>query len=135
MKEFRIFHGELRARTKDGKVTGIEGHAAVFNKLSVDLGGFRERVMPRAFADDLKSGPDVRALFNHDPNIILGRTKAKTLRLKEDSQGLHFDCDVPDTQAARDVMTSIARGDIDQCSFGFTVTNQKWSDEQDPDSS
>jgi HK97 family phage prohead protease len=129
-REIRIFKGsELRAK-KDGK--GIDGHAAVFNELSQDLGGFRERVMPGAFADDLAAKPDVRALFNHDPNIIFGRTISGTLRLAEDHAGLAFDCDMPDTQQARDVQTSIARGDITQCSFGFFVVSQKWSEEPDP---
>jgi HK97 family phage prohead protease len=132
-REIRIFKGsELRAK-KDG--AGIEGHAAVFNQLSQDLGGFRERVMPGAFADDLAGKPDVRALFNHDPNIILGRTTSGTLRLSEDKDGLHFDCDMPDTQQSRDIQTSIARGDISQCSFGFRVNSQKWSEEPDPEDS
>jgi hypothetical protein len=129
-REIRIFKGsDLRA--KKG-ANGIEGHAAVFNELSQDLGGFRERVMPGAFSDDLKNKPDVRALFNHDPNIIFGRTTSGTLRLSEDDEGLKFDCDMPDTQQARDVQTSIARGDISQCSFGFFVESQKWSEEPDP---
>jgi HK97 family phage prohead protease len=88
--------------------------------------------MPGAFADDLAAKPDVRALFNHDPNIIFGRTISGTLRLAEDHAGLKFDCDMPDTQQARDVQTSIARGDISQCSFGFFVVSQKWSEEPDP---
>ena len=129
-REIRIFKGsELRAK-KDAK--GIEGHAAVFNELSQDLGGFRERVMPGAFADDLKTKPDVRCLFNHDPNILLGRTTNGTLRVSEDQDGCYFDCDMPDTQQARDIQTLIARGDISQCSFGFFVDEQKWSEEADP---
>ena len=130
-REFRVFkHAEIRAK-KGGK-PGIEGHAAVFNQLSEDLGWYREKIMPGAFSDHLKTDPDVRALFNHDPSIILGRTKSGTLRVKEDKQGLAFDCDMPDTQAARDLMTSIDRGDVDQCSFGFRVRSQKWSEEPDP---
>src|SRR5665213_2015373 len=105
----------------------------MFNKLSLPLAGFRERIMPGTFDNVLKSGADVRALFNHDPNLILGRTKSKTLRLATDSQGLHFDCDMPDTQAARDLMTSMERGDVDGCSFGFVATKQKWNEEPDPD--
>jgi uncharacterized protein len=130
-REFRIFkHAELRA--KKGDKPGLEGHAAVFNQLSEDLGWYREKIMPGAFSDHLKTDPDIRALFNHDPSIILGRTKSGTLRVKEDQQGLAFDCDVPDTQSARDLMTSIDRGDVDQCSFGFRVVKQKWSEEPDP---
>ncbi|HEY0701259.1 MAG TPA: HK97 family phage prohead protease [Candidatus Acidoferrales bacterium] len=130
-REFRIFkHAELRA--KKGDKPGLEGHAAVFNQLSEDLGYYREKIMPGAFSDHLKTDPDIRALFNHDPSIVLGRTKSGTLRVNEDKLGLAFDCDMPDTQSARDLMTSIDRGDVDQCSFGFRVVKQKWSEEPDP---
>jgi Escherichia/Staphylococcus phage prohead protease len=132
-REFRIVpHAEIRVSRK-GKKTGIEGYAAVFNQLSEDLGFFREMVMPGAFKDNLATNPDVRALFNHDSNLVLGRTRAKTLTLEEDSKGLHFDCTLPDTQAARDLLTSIERGDVDQCSFGFMVRKQKWSEEKNGD--
>jgi HK97 family phage prohead protease len=130
-REYRIQKNAIRA--KKGEKPGIEGHAAVFNQLSVDLGWFRERIMPGAFTANLKASPDVRCLFNHDPNLILGRTTAGTLRLKEDDKGLFYDCDTPDTQTARDLQTSIERGDVDQCSFGFMVRKQKWSEEPDPD--
>ncbi|HEX4381248.1 MAG TPA: HK97 family phage prohead protease [Candidatus Acidoferrum sp.] len=133
-REFRIFQkSELRTKKKDQGPSMIEGHAAVFNSLSEDLGGWRERIMPGAFSEDLASKPDVRALFNHDPNIVLGRTTSKTLRLSEDTEGLYFEADPPDTQVARDVVTSIDRGDISQCSFGFYVKRQKWAEEPDPD--
>lgn len=129
-REFRVNpKAQIRAKGK----TGIEGYAAVFNQLSVDLGWFREIIMPGAFAACLAGPPppDVRALFNHNPSAILGRTVAQTLRLTEDGIGLHFDNDLPDTQVARDLLTSIERGDISQCSFGFMVRKQKWSEEED----
>jgi len=107
---------------------GISGFAAVYNQLSEDLGGFRERILPGAFSRCLESGPDVRCLFNHNPELLLGRTKSGTLRLSEESAGLYFDCDLPDTQAGRDVRASIKRGDIDQCSFSFSVIGQNWSE-------
>jgi HK97 family phage prohead protease len=129
-RELRIYKGsEIRAKKTENQ---IEGHAAIFNDLSQDLGGFYERVMPGAFSDDLKTNPDVRALFNHDPNIVLGRTTSRTLRLSEDAKGLAYVVDMPDTQHARDLTTSIERGDISHCSFGFYVTSQKWSQEPDP---
>jgi HK97 family phage prohead protease len=127
---FPTVRARIATRAKEGK-PGIEGYAAVFNKLSEDLGYFREKIMPGAFADCLKTDPDVRALINHNADLVLGRTKAGTLRLTEDDNGLHFDCDTPDTQAARDLLTSIKRGDVDQCSFGFFVRKQKWSEEED----
>src|SRR5262252_1573599 len=130
-REYRnLAQAELRAKS-GGK--GIEGYAAVFNQPSEDLGGFTEKIMPGAFSDCLSKDPDVRALLNHDPSLVLGRTTAKTLRLDEDDKGLHFDCDLPDTQPARDLMTSIGRGDISQCSFGFTVNKQKFSEEKQDD--
>lgn len=107
---------------------GITGYAAIFNQLSDDLGGFRERILPGAFSRCLGSNPDVRCLFNHDRNIVLGRTKSRTLRLDEDATGLRFDVDIPDTSAARDLRESVQRGDIDQCSFGFSVVGQNWLD-------
>lgn len=130
-REYRIYKGaQLRAK-KDAK--GIEGHAAVFNQLSQDLGGFRERIMPGAFSADLANGPDIRCLFNHDANIIFGRTRSKTLRVAEDPIGLFFECDMPDTEDARSVQVSIDRGDIGECSFGFYSVKTKWSEEPDPD--
>lgn len=118
-KEYRHFTAtELRARS--GDKPGITGHAAVFNQLSEDLGGYREKIQPGAFTDTIKDG-DVRALWNHDPNFILARTKSGTLRLAEDNTGLKIDADLPDTTFARDLLKSIDRGDVDQMSFGFMV--------------
>lgn len=127
-EERRIVVGELRAIAGgDGIPTKIAGHAAKFDSLSEDLGGFRERIAPGAFAKTIQSA-DIRALWNHDANIVLGRNKAGTLRLSEDSAGLYYECDAPDTQLVRDmVMSPIARGDVNQCSFGFVTRNDKWA--------
>lgn len=113
---------ELRV-SDDGKK--IVGHAAVFNSLSVPMFGFREQIKPGAFKKTIEK-EDVRALQNHDPNFVLGRNKAGTLKLKEDSRGLHTEIDPPDTQFARDLMTSIKRGDVSQMSFGFRTVTDKW---------
>jgi len=90
-------------------------------------------IQPGAFAAALTRS-DVRALFNHDPNLILGRTTSGTLRVFEDEHGLVYEIDPPDTQAARDLQESLRRGDVSQSSFGFTVRADKWlpaSDERE----
>lgn len=120
---------EFRIETRDDGVRHLIGHAAVFNSLSEDLGGFREQIAPGAFADAINSD-DVRALFNHDANFILGRNRAKTLTLAEDSRGLAIDILLPDTQTVRDlVLAPIERGDVSQMSFGFSVRpgGQDWA--------
>lgn len=126
-KELRSFAlNEFRVDAADGMPPKMFGHAAMFDSLSEDLGGFRERIAPGAFAKSLESA-DIRALFNHDSNIVLGRNKAGTLRLKEDMSGLAIEIDPPDTQAARDLMVSMKRGDISQMSFGFRTIQDKWA--------
>lgn len=115
--ERRTLNVEFRA---DGKAGKLRGTAAVFNSLSEDLGGFREQIAPGAFASALASS-DVRALYNHDANMVLGRTSAGTLRLMETDKGLEFEVDLPDTSYARDLMACMQRGDINQCSFGFSI--------------
>jgi len=103
----------------------LVGHAAVFNSWSQDLGGFKERILPGAFAKALSS--DVRALFNHDPNFVLGRTRSNTLTLAEDSRGLAIDIIPPDNQTIRDlVLDPIDRKDINQMSFAFQVVDDEW---------
>lgn len=118
--ERRTINVTLREMSKNGQKT-MTGLAARFNSMSEDLGGFREQIAPGAFKSAIMEGCDVRALFNHEPNMILGRTTAGTLRLAETDEGLSFEVDMPDTQCARDLMTSMKRGDINQCSFGFNV--------------
>jgi HK97 family phage prohead protease len=116
---------DLEVRNSEESGTKIVGHAAVFNSLSEDLGGFREKIEPGAFKESIKTA-DVRALFNHDPNFVLGRTLAGTLSLSEDDKGLAIEITPPDTQAARDLMTSMQRGDISQMSFGFRTKTDRW---------
>jgi hypothetical protein len=111
---------ELRVAEKEDGGRMISGYAARFNAWSEDLGGFRERLRPGAFAKALM-GSDVRALYNHDSNNLpLGRVP-RTLRLMEDTRGLRFECDLPDTQFAKDLAESIKRKDITGCSFSFRV--------------
>ena len=109
----------------EAKPARIEGYAAVFGAESVDLGGFREVIHRGAFVNSLKSA-DVRGLINHDPNLVLGRTRAGTLELREDERGLAFTLYPPDTAAARDLLVSMERGDVDQMSFGFETVRDRW---------
>ena len=109
---------ELRAGN-EGKPAQIIGYAARFNSKSVDLGGFREVILPGAFTRTLARGRDVKATYNHDPRLVLGSTKAGTLRLEEDDRGLRVEIDPPETRA--DVVESIRRGDVNAMSFEFTV--------------
>lgn len=134
LREFRSIKArELRAeKGEDGKQY-LTGYAATFNTLSSDLGWFRERIMPGAFGRALREQQDVRHLKNHDPNLVLGRTKSGTLELSEDTKGLQFRTLMPDTTYANDLMASVARGDIDECSFGFSAIRTVWIDEPDPD--
>lgn len=124
--ERRALPVELRLEGGEAQPTKIVGYAAVYNKLSQDLGGFREQIAPGAFARNL-DGADVRALFNHDPNFVLGRTTAKTLRLSDDDQGLRIEIDPPETSYASDLLESMRRGDISQMSFGFRTLSDDWS--------
>lgn len=117
---------EVRVDQTDGKRT-IEGYAALFNT-PTDLGGFREVIIPGAFSRALKEQQDVRALINHDPNMVLGRTASGTLELTQDEKGLKFRVQMPDTTYAHDLMESMSRGDINQCSFGFMAVDQNWTD-------
>lgn len=114
---------ETRADGKKQRV--LKGYAAVFNSRSEVLGWFREVIMPGAFAAPLQNKDDVRALLNHDANFVLARSTNGTLRMGQDQVGLHCEIDLPDTQAARDLATSIERGDISQMSFAFSSRDVK----------
>ena len=132
--ERRIFDTgrvEVRRASPDSKAATIRGYAAVFNSMSEDLGGFREQIAPGAFDDVLEN--DVRCFFNHDENIVLGRTLSGTLRLSVDDKGLAYEVDMPDTQCARDLLISMDRGDVSQSSFGFRVgvNGDTWDENDD----
>jgi Escherichia/Staphylococcus phage prohead protease len=105
----------------------VTGYAAVYNIESRDLGGFRERILPGAFADVLNADADVRCLLNHDPNIVLGRTRAGTLRLSDEQRGLRFEVDLPESRS--DLREAVERGDLDGASFRFEVAHDTWAGE------
>ena len=134
-REIRLACGLAVEQRRTSAPPTLRGYAAVFDS-ETDIGGFwREKIARGAFADAItKASADVHALFNHDPNLVLGRMKAGTLRLAEDERGLTVEIDPPDTQDARDLIAKISRGDIDQMSFAFTMRGgvQSWDDGQNP---
>lgn len=130
-KEVRAISTEFRLKEDKGEPTKIVGYAARFNELSDEIWGMREKIVPGAFSEAILNS-DVRALWNHDPNYVLGRTKNNTLTLREDEQGLFYEVAPPDTQWARDLVESIRRGDVDQSSFAFSVEIQEWDESSDP---
>lgn len=120
---------EIR-KSQEGKQT-LVGYAVRWDKLSVPIyGSFRERVRAGAFTESLKSN-NVRALWNHNSDFVLGSTGGKTMALREDDKGLYFEIDLPDTQIGRDAAITIQRGDVSGMSFGFNTRKQEW-DETDP---
>lgn len=123
MKSERRFIAAAEFRMAGEDSPRIEGYAAVFNSLSEDLGGFREIIRPGAFAQSL--GADVRALWNHDANHVLGRTRANTLTLSEDAKGLRVEIHPPESAAG--MLESMTRGDVDQMSFGFVTRKDDWA--------
>ena len=107
----------------------IVGYAAKFMNRSQDLGGFIEQIDPQAFTRTLSEGADVRALIDHNPSLILGRTVSGTLRLETDPTGLLVEITPPDTTYARDLMVSLERGDVTQMSFAFVTKQDTWAKE------
>ena len=119
--------GTIEVRESDSDDMMLEGYAAVYNS-ETDLGHFREVIRPGAFDDVLEN--DVRALINHDPNLILGRTTNGTLELSVDERGLKYKVKLGDQQYAKDFYESVKRGDISQSSFAFTIDKQSWNEER-----
>lgn len=130
----RIDHVEWRD-SGNGTDYTLEGHAAVFDEWSEDLwtwaGTFREKIAPGAFTDVLSRKPDVRLLFNHNENYVLGRTLSGTLELTEDDTGLRVFARVAPTSYAQDLRLVMQRGDVTQMSFAFTVAEDEWREDHD----
>lgn len=120
---------ELRAQVSgDGKKKTIVGYAAVFNKWGSEAYGFREQIAPGAFAATLKEpGRNIRACFNHDPNLLLGTTANGTARFDEDQRGLFDSIDVNENDPnAMSVWAKIDRGDVTGQSFSFVTKKDHW---------
>lgn len=107
----------------------LVGYAARFDT-ETRIADFREVIRPGAFRQSLASGRDILCLRDHDPAVLLGRTKSNTLELREDEQGLYFSLAVPDTQAGRDLLVLAERGDLGGMSFGFRSVEEDWSEDR-----
>lgn len=117
--ERRALAVELRAKGRR-----VEGYAATFNTETRIADDWRKSIAPGAFTASLASGRDVLALVDHDATRVLGRTRSGSLRLSEDSRGLAFEIDMPDTQPGRDVLALAERGDLGGMSFGFIARDE-----------
>ncbi len=123
--------GEIRIEERAGGGKVVSGYAAVFHRDGDAGSEYRlgtdivERIAPTAFNRALSEKHDARALFNHDPNMLLGRAGAGTLRLSVDARGLKYEIDLADTTVGRDVAASIARGDLAGSSFNFSINGKE----------
>lgn len=132
-KEIRTTNIEnLNTREGEKGESIIGGYAAIFNSPAEIDGYFKEEIATGAFTKALSDNQDIRALFNHDWNHVLGRTKAGTLQLFEDDRGLKFEVYLPNTSLGRDLKESLQRGDISQCSFGFIPIEEQWDYSTEP---
>jgi len=122
-QEFRV--------SGEGEPSTISGYAALFDTPSEDMGYFSEVIDPHAFDTVLAGSPDVRALWNHNDDCVLGRTTANTLHLSLDARGLAYVIDPPDTTLAKDLMVSMRRKDVTQSSFAFICKRDQWTENPD----
>jgi uncharacterized protein len=128
--ERRFMQQEFRV-SGEAEPPKITGYAAVFGSSADIMGWWTEEIDSHAFDTVMGTNPDVRALFNHDPNLVLGRTTANTLQLSVDARGLAYEIDPPDTQVGRDLMVSMRRKDITQSSYAYIVKRDQWTDNED----
>ncbi len=122
-RRFTSVRVEVRAGSNN-KMT-IGGYAAKFNRMSQNLGGFVEQIDPRFFNGSRGDGwPDVIARYNHDQNMVLGTTNARTLRLDVNETGLLYEADLPSSRS--DVYELVERGDVSKSSFAFITLEDDW---------
>jgi HK97 family phage prohead protease len=131
--ETRACLGELRVEQR-GLAKFLSGYAIVWDRLSEDLGGFREQIASSAIDRTLADKVDLRALVDHDPGKVIGRISAGTLRVEKDGHGLKVQIDPPMTSAGQDLVESVRRGDVTGMSFSFrTMLNgDVWDFKTDP---
>lgn len=125
--ERRIQPLSIEIRATENEPSIIFGYAARFNSLSSEMCGFSEKIAMGAFTRTLKENPDIKCLWNHNTNLVLGSTRGGSLKLYEDNLGLRFELDPGNTSWGKDAFESIRRGDVSGVSFGFCVVKQEWN--------
>ena len=129
-RQTRTMKSLIRTRADPGEEMLIEGYFAVFNNPTELFPGAWEQIAPCAFDDTLTG--DIRGLRNHDTSVVLGRTKAGTLELKVDEKGLYGTIKInPKDSEAVNLYERVKRGDVDQCSFGFYITDEEIENRSD----
>lgn len=128
--EKRIFNLESRFETKEDGSESVAGYGAVFNSRSENLGGFFEYISPDAITSETIEKSDVRALINHDQNLVLARSTSGTLKLDVDEKGLRYEFDIPETSYGKDLAINMKNGNISQSSFAFIVGDDEWSTDE-----
>jgi HK97 family phage prohead protease len=129
LRQVRTSLSEFETR-KDGETPHISGYFSVFNSNYEIFKGCTESIAPGAFTDELHS--DVRALVDHDTRLVLGRTTAGTLELREDKKGLWGDIAVnPKDSEAMNCWARVERGDVSQCSIGFNILDEEHEERED----
>jgi HK97 family phage prohead protease len=121
--EKRIYNVETRVETTEDNKEVVVGYGSIFNSRSENLGGFYEYIAPEAITSDTIVASDVRALINHDPNLILARSKNGdgNLKLSVDETGLRYEFNIPETSYGKDLAINLKNGNISQSSFAFTI--------------
>lgn len=128
--QIRAFLSDFETRKDSDDSPHITGYFAVFNSDYEIFPGCTESIAPGAFSDELHS--DVRALINHDTRLVLGRTTAGTLELREDKKGLFGDIAVnPKDSEAMNAYARVERRDVTQCSIGFDVIDEEHENRED----
>lgn len=129
-RQIRSIHSKFETRQEEDGKKFISGYFAVFNSNYQIWDGANESIDPHAFDETL--GNDVRALIDHQTHLVLGRNKAGTLTLRIDSRGLWGDVEInEDDQDAMNLYARVQRGDVDQCSFGFDIQEEKFEERED----
>ena len=129
--EKRIFNIKSKVEKRQDGSDVVIGYASVYDSRSENLGGFYEYIDKGAFTDELIKKSDVRALINHDPNLILARNTSGTLKLDADPKGLRYEFKIPDTTYGKDLAVNMRNGNLSQSSFAFIVKDDEWSTDDD----